>query len=31
MSYLSQGDPDLYAILGREIHREESTLEPVES
>jgi glycine hydroxymethyltransferase len=31
MSYLSQGDPDLYAILGREIHREESTLELIAS
>ena len=31
MSYLSQGDPDLYAILEREIHREESTLELIAS
>jgi len=31
MSFLSQGDPDLYAILEREIHREESTLELIAS
>ena len=31
MSFLSQGDPDLHAILEREIHREESTLELIAS